>query len=129
MANFYGPMQYRPNPSGLTLNSNPMPWTPPAAPAVQQNPNAGILSYADWRAQDGHGWKNYWRRPIHGDRGSRSDGAPVGMAMGRQRDAYDRYVIDSIAGGGMLGGVGAPSGGLSLDSSAASYANFLNGRG
>lgn len=86
------------------------------------------MSFDDWRSQNS--WKDFWRRPIHGDRGSRSTGAPVGAAMNMQRNAYDRYRLDALSGQlpgvGVGGGVQGP---LALDSTAASFANFLNGRG
>lgn len=130
MANLYGPMQYRPNPSGITLNSQPRPqFQPPVAAPQPAMPS--VMSFADWSQQN-----PMRRRFTPGDRGSRTpDGAygVAGMAMRNQQNAYDKYRLDALTGQSSPGfgmGRGAPApvqGMLGLDPTAAAFASFLNG--
>lgn len=145
-------MQYRPNPTGLSLNSRPNPnqFVPPApAPAAAPAPFVP-MDFAQWAAENNMSMRG---RRYTGDRGSRSGMLPP--INGKARRGYNDYLRDNginpvpmgypgrdsagmqglwRMGGGYNPGVGgvlaSPSAAkpsLSLDSTAAAYANFLNG--
>lgn len=140
MAQLYGPMQYVPNPAGFTLNSRPsgfqMPTTP-AAPGAGATPNFGP-SFQDWLRDSGR-YKMQYGMPR--DNGMLPSGmfGVGGNINAKNRQAYNQFLegegmVRPGGGGareriqGILGG-GSAAPALALDSTAAAYANFLNGRG
>jgi hypothetical protein len=133
MANVYGPMQFRPNPSGLTLNSSPVGgFQPPAAAAPAAPQAAPMPSYGEWARQNG---KQHLLNRITGGRMGGRDAPQRPMAnMGIIPSQVDYLMAMAGQNGnrfptGQQGGGAAPvQGPLSLDPTALAFMNFLNGR-
>ena len=140
MANLYGPMQFRPNPSGLSLNSRPNPQQfvapTPAAPSAPQQLGP-MPSYHQWARDKGIRIPG----PLSTDRGSRTirrDGSVRRQYAADMREmGYDYRPLRSLMQGDLAGAIRGPqsgtapavSGVLSLDPVAQAYMQFLNGGG
>lgn len=135
MAQMYGPMTYRPNPAGLTLNSRPgqpqggyVP--PPATPAAAVAAKAP--TFAEWMKTDGRrSQREHFMNAFLGNVSRGQMNSPGYSPFGSEQMLRNKYYDTLIAGGQfpMGAGGGGVAGPLALDSSAANYANFLNNRG
>lgn len=121
MANLYGPMQYRPNPRGISLNTPMQQFQPPAPVAPTAGPAPFTpLSFEEWARQNGVETRR-WREGA--GRFANANLPPDKRAQMQ----YDRYAQGPGPGVASPSAQSSVTGLLGIDPTAAAYSRFLNG--